>query len=104
MSFPVGLKFRSALPFYSALILWATLWSALWLEGWHFVIAFSSMWCLIVWLDLIGGVNSTNLDTETDDAALFWHRALTLGWVPLQVVTLFSFLYLFGTGQYDLGH
>jgi len=104
VSFPVGLKFRSALPFYSALILWATLWSALWLEGWHFVIAFSSMWCLIVWLDLIGGVNSTNLDTETDDAALFWHRALTLGWVPLQMVTLFSFLYLFGTGQYDLGH
>lgn len=104
MSFPVGLKFRSALPFYSALVLWATLWSALWLEAWSFVIAFSFVWCMLVWLDLIGGLNLANPDPEIDDVALFWHRVLTIGWDPLQLGTLLGFLYLFGTGHYDLGH
>ena len=95
--------FRAALPFYSALILWAAIWSALWLDGWQFVIAFSLVWAVIVWLDLIGGLNTANLDADTTDRELFWHRTLTLIWVPLQLITLFGFLYLCGTGQFDLG-
>lgn len=58
---------------------------------------------MLVWLDLIGGLNLANPDPEIDDVALFWHRVLTIGWDPLQLRTLLGFLYLFGTGHYDLG-
>lgn len=104
MSIPSSALLHSALPFYSSLVLWVVLWTGLALDGWTFIAVFSVVWASIVWLDLIGGLNTTNQDPDTDDAQLFWHRTLTIVWVPLQIVSLFGLLFLFQTGAYDLAH
>lgn len=41
-------------------------------------------------LDLLTGLNGNNRDPQTDDAALFWHRALTVAWLPLQLIAIFG--------------
>ena len=44
---------------------------------------------LVPVLDRLTGLNEDNADPETDEADLFWYRAITLIWVPVQFVLLF---------------
>lgn len=41
-------------------------------------------------LDAMIGHNRENADPETPDAALFWHRAVTMIWCPLQLLAIFG--------------
>lgn len=40
-------------------------------------------------LDKLLGLNAKNLDPQTDESELFWYRAITLIWTPVQFLTLF---------------
>lgn len=44
-------------------------------------------------LDRLMGPETRNADTSAPDSALFWYRAVTWGWVPLQIATLFFALW-----------
>lgn len=39
-------------------------------------------------LDALTGLNTANADPQTPDASLFWYRAITLIWFPVQALTL----------------
>jgi alkane 1-monooxygenase len=82
-------KFRSAMPFWMTLLnvplaVTGTILGGIWvllLPVYGFV--------LITLLDGLAGLNEENADPETAEADLFWYRAITLVWVPVQFVTLF---------------
>ena len=50
-------------------------------------------WYLFTLLDLVVGLNEDNADPATDDTALFWYRAITLIWPPLQFGLIFGLIY-----------
>ena len=47
-------------------------------------------WYLTTVLDSILGLNQENPDPQTDTARLFWHRAITIIWFPLQFAAIFG--------------
>lgn len=80
---------RSALPFWMTLInvplaILGTLWGGLWLL---MLPAYGLI--LVSILDRLAGLNTDNPDTDTEEADLFWYRAITMVWVPVQFVLLF---------------
>ncbi len=44
-------------------------------------------------LDVVGGFNTANADPDTPTDRLFWYRLITLIWLPLQMLIVFSALY-----------
>lgn len=44
-------------------------------------------------LDVVAGVDQSNRDLETEEAALWWHRAITLVWLPLQIALIFGCIF-----------
>ena len=49
-------------------------------------------WCLVTLLDAILGRNEDQPDINTPESALFWYRAITLIWFPIQAVILYSMI------------
>ena len=47
-------------------------------------------WAVVTVLDAVFGLNEENADTATPDAELFWYRAITLVWFPIQFVAIFG--------------
>lgn len=79
----------SALPFWMTLVnvplaILGTLWGGLWLLA---LPAYGLV--LVSILDRLSGLNKDNPDTDTEEADLFWYRAITTVWVPVQFVLLF---------------
>lgn len=82
-------RMLDALPFWMTLVnvplaIIGTLWGGLWTL---MLPAYGVM--LVPVLDRLTGLNEDNADPETDEADLFWYRAITLIWVPVQFVLLF---------------
>ena len=50
-------------------------------------------WGLTAVLDRIAGAHEANADPETPTAGLFWHRAITLIWLPVQVCLIFGLIW-----------
>jgi alkane 1-monooxygenase len=50
-------------------------------------------WYLFSALDFVFGLNLDNADLETPEDDLFWYRMLTILWVPVQFLTLFSLIW-----------
>lgn len=50
-------------------------------------------WALFTALDALTGLSQTNADPATPDAQLFWHRLITLIWLPVQFVLVFGMIY-----------
>ncbi|WP_299843486.1 alkane 1-monooxygenase [uncultured Paracoccus sp.] len=80
----------AALPFWMSLGLvplaaLATAWG-----GWWWALLPGYAWYLTTGLDAVLGQNERNPDTGTAESALFWHRAITLIWFPLQFLTIFG--------------
>ena len=82
-------KLRAALPFWMSLVnvplaILGTLWGGWWL------LALPAYGLIVVSiLDRIVGLNEANTDPDTAEAELFWFRAITALWVPVQFVLLF---------------
>ena len=58
--------------------------------GWWLALAPLYAFGLITALDFLTGLNTTNPDTETPLTQLFWYRAITLIWLPVQALLIFG--------------
>ena len=85
-------KLPAALPFWISILLIPLAWISAVKGGWWLAILPLSTWYLFSLLDFIMGLNRNNADPETPQKELFWHRAITLIWTPLQVTTCFGIL------------
>lgn len=86
-------KMRSALPFWVSFLIVPAVWTAAYLGGWWVLIVPVLTWYLFSALDVIGGLNLENVDTDSSDADLKWYIRLTSAWVPVQFLSLFGLIY-----------
>lgn len=90
VSKPVG--FLAAVPFAMSFLLVPLAIISASLGGWFLLLMPLATWYLFSLLDYLMGLNAENPDLETDEAGLFWHRAITLMWLPVQLLTVFGVL------------
>ncbi|MEM7508450.1 MAG: alkane 1-monooxygenase [Pseudomonadota bacterium] len=64
--------------------------------GWALSLPFLVGWVMIPLLDRFAGLNIRNLDPATPDDDLFWHRAVTVLWVPVQIALVLWCLWYVG--------
>ncbi|WP_299358360.1 alkane 1-monooxygenase [uncultured Paracoccus sp.] len=81
---------RSALPFWMSLGLVPLAIIAAWRGEWWFVLMPAYAWYPVTGLDAVLGLNKANLDPETSAYHLFWHRAITAIWFPIQATVIFG--------------
>lgn len=81
---------RSALPFWMSLALVPLAVVAAVRGGWWWTLMPACAWYLVTALDAVLGLNEDNPDTETPTAQLFWHRAITVIWFPIQAAVVFG--------------
>lgn len=60
--------------------------------GWWLALAPLYAFGLITLLDFLTGLNTTDPDTDTPLTQLFWYRAITLIWFPVQAALIFGTL------------
>lgn len=78
-----------ALTFVQApLILMAALNGGWWIAG-----PFLWGWVVVSLLDRAIGLDTSNIDPATADGVLFWHKALTWAWVPVQMALIAACLW-----------
>ena len=80
----------AALPFWMSLVMLPLVALAATRGGWHWLLIPAYAWYLTTALDGILGVNRNNPDPETATRHLFWHRAITIIWFPLQFSAIFG--------------
>ena len=82
----------NALPFWVSLAFIPLWWLSVSLGGWW--IALIPFYTIIIssFLDRILGLSRQNLDPDSGEADMFWHRAITWLWVPLQIMLVFGSL------------
>ena len=82
----------AALPFWLSITVIPLAFVSATFGGWTLVLLPLATWFSFSALDLITGLNTENADPETTDARLFWHRAITVIWAPLQLLTVFGLI------------
>lgn len=93
-------RLRSAAPFWMSLGLVPLAILAAMRGGWWFVLMPVYAWYLVTALDALLGLNGDNPDPETPTAQLFWHRAITVIWFPVQAAVIFGAIwYVAHTGH-----
>jgi alkane 1-monooxygenase len=86
-------KFQNALPFWMSFLLVPLAWIGAAYGGWTVVLLPVVTWYMFSVLDLAVGLNTDNADLETSHSDLFWYRALTIAWPPVQFIMLFSLIW-----------
>lgn len=81
---------RKALPFWLSLGLLPLALIGVTQGGWTVILMPAYAWTLISVLDLLLGRNEENPDPQTDEEDLYWYRAITLIWFPLQALTIYG--------------
>ena len=90
---PTQTSLTSALPFWASLCI-----PPLTIIGAHFgglavLLTPIGTWGLFSLLDALIGQNRDNADPATPDADLYWYRAVTLIWFPVQATLLFALIW-----------
>jgi len=80
----------AALPFWLSLGLLPCAWLAATGGGWWLMLLPLYGWVLMPLLDAALGLNQENAAIDTPDSDLFWHRLVTLIWLPVQVLILYG--------------
>lgn len=88
---PLG-GFLAALPFWLSLALVPVAVFAAVQGGWWLLLVPASTWWLFMGLDAATGRELSNADPATEEARLFWYRAVTLIWMPVQISLIFGML------------
>lgn len=83
----------AALPFWMSLGLVPLAALATFMGGWWWIALPGYAWYLTTGLDAVLGTDDSNPDTQAPEAALFWHRAVTLIWFPLQFAVIFGAIF-----------
>ncbi|OUS19335.1 alkane 1-monooxygenase [Rhodobacterales bacterium 59_46_T64] len=86
-------RFRNAAPFWLSLGLVPLAWVGAIFGGWTVLLLPLSGWWLFTLLDALTGLNLENADPQTKTEDLFWYRAITMIWFPVQFVTVFGLIY-----------
>ena len=81
---------RKALPFWLSLGLLPLAVIGVTQGGWTVILMPAYAWSLVTLLDLLLGRDEENPDPQTEDEHLFWYRAITLIWLPLQALTVYG--------------
>ncbi|KUF10991.1 alkane 1-monooxygenase [Pseudoponticoccus marisrubri] len=96
-------SFTAALPFGLSFLLIPLVWTGAIMGGWWILLTPLCTWYLFSAIDLAVGLNTANADPETPEAQLFWYKALTQVWVPLQALTLFGLVWYVGRATHLSG-
>ncbi|MEY3003642.1 MAG: hypothetical protein RLZZ491_818 [Pseudomonadota bacterium] len=83
----------AALPFWMSLALFPLIVFVATQGGWWLAVMPMATWLLFSALDAVLGLELENADPETPPAQLFWHRLVTLIWLPVQLVTIFGLIW-----------
>lgn len=86
-------RLRNALPFWLSLGLFPLAVLEARLGGWTVLLVPVVTWWLFTLLDAVTGRNEENADPATPARLLFWYRAVTLVWFPLQAALLIWLLW-----------
>lgn len=87
------LPLRAALPFWLSLMTIPLVAISAFLGGVWVIVPMVTAWGVFAFLDATLGLNTDNLDPQTKDSALFWHRLITLIWAPLQFLMVFGLVW-----------
>lgn len=87
------MRFSRAAPFWISLLLVPVAWVGALYGGWTVVLLPIVTWYLFSALDTVFGHDRSNADPETPEQSLFWYRAITLIWTPVQFCLLVSLLW-----------
>ncbi len=90
---PPSPRLPAAAPFWLSLVLVPLALAGARFGGWTVFLLPLYGWIIVSLLDAAFGQNHDNPATEAPLAALFWHRAITLIWFPVQAVTLYGLIW-----------
>ena len=95
---------RAALPFYLSLISAGLAVFQTLVGGWALLILPLYSWSFYALMDAIGGLDLDNADPQTPHADLFWYRAITLIWFPIQfALAVWMLAYVPHAAHLDMG-
>lgn len=80
----------AAAPFWMSVLMLPLVALAASRGGWWWMLIPAYAWYLTTALDGVLGLNEANADPRTGTDALFWHRAVTIIWFPLQFAAIFG--------------
>ncbi|WP_323005159.1 alkane 1-monooxygenase [Pseudorhodobacter sp.] len=86
-------RINRALPFWLSLLLVPVAIISALFGGWTVLLMPVASWGMFSLLDAILGRNANNPDPETPLSGLFWYRAITILWFPVQFTLLLWLLY-----------
>ncbi|WP_296419511.1 alkane 1-monooxygenase [Pseudooctadecabacter sp.] len=90
-------RITRAAPFWLSAALIPLAWLGAVFGGWTVLLLPVATWYLFSAIDALAGTYEENADLDTPDADLFWYRAITIIWAPLQFATLFGILWYVST-------
>ncbi|WP_187431934.1 Alkane 1-monooxygenase 2 [Roseobacter fucihabitans] len=80
-------------PFWITLLLVPIAWLGAIKGGWSVLLLPLVSWYFFSLMDALLGRDTANADLDTPQTALFWYRAVTLIWAPIQFCLLFSLIW-----------
>lgn len=86
-------RISRAAPFWLSAALIPLAWIGAVFGGWTVLLLPVATWYLFSAIDALAGTYEENADLGTPDEDLFWYRAITIIWAPLQFVTLFGIIW-----------
>ena len=87
-------RIRPALPFWMSLVLVPLAALAAWRGGWWWALMPAYAWYLVTLLDALLGKDDSNPDPDAPLHALFWHRAITVIWAPVQAAVILGAIWI----------
>lgn len=86
-------RIARAAPFWLSVALIPLAWIGAIFGGWTVILMPLATWYLFSAIDALAGTYDANADLDTSDDELFWYRAVTIIWAPLQFITLFGVMW-----------
>lgn len=85
-------SFRAAAPFWLSLGMVPMAIIGAIFGGWTVLLLPAYGWWLFTFLDVLLGQNLENPDPQTPDSDLFWYRAITMLWPPVQAALIYGMI------------